>query len=454
MSVSFSQFDAYVDEHADEFVRRLQALCRIPSIAAVGGAPMADAAAVVAELAMTAGLDVKLASAGGPPVALCLGGSGPRGLLIYNHYDVQPPDPLDEWRTPPFAAEIVDGILYARGVADNKSNVVARLAAIEAYRATIGELPLRVACVFEGEEEVGSLHLAQFAAEHVDLLRSMDGCVWEAGYKDEAGRPVILLGLKGVVSLLMTARVMNSDAHSGYGGLYPNAAWRLIEALSTLRRPDGHVTIDGIWDHVRPPSAAEEAAIAAIPTEDEAVQQRKGFTGFLGGLAGVDALRRLMFEPTCTINGIWGGYTAQGSKTVIPAQASAKLDIRLTPDLTPALVMTLLRKHLDRRGFTDIHVVEEEEGLMPARTDPTASVVQAAIAALADVHGQPPVVEPTSGGSGPMYQLCQAYGIPAVSLGVGWAQSNAHAPNESMRITDYIEGIKVIGRLIQKFAAD
>ncbi|MCU0507757.1 MAG: M20/M25/M40 family metallo-hydrolase [Anaerolineae bacterium] len=453
MSISFQQFDAYVDRHADEYVRRLQALCRIPSIAALGGAAMADAAAVVAELATTAGLDVELANAGGPPVALCQGGSGSRGLLIYNHYDVQPPDPLDEWRTPPFAAEIIDGVLYARGVADNKSNVVARLAALEAYRATVGELPLRVACVFEGEEEIGSLHLARFAAEHADLLRSMDGCVWEAGYKDERDRPVVILGLKGVLSLLLTVRVMNSDAHSGYGGLYPNAAWRLIEALSTLRSADGRVTIDGIWDHVRPPSAAEEAAMAAIPTDDEAVQRRKGFSAYLGGLTGVDALRRLMFEPTCTINGIWGGYTGQGSKTVIPAQASAKLDIRLTPDLTPTIAFDLLRAHLDRRGFTDIEVIEEEEGLMPARTDPTAPVALAAIAALADVHGIAPVVEPTSGGSGPMYQLCQAYGIPAVSIGVGWAQSNAHAPNESMRITDYIEGIKVIGRFIHRFAS-
>ena len=183
MDASFFRFDAYVDEHADEYVRRLRALCRIPSIAAVGGAAMADAAALVAELAATAGLDVTLESAGGPPVVLCGGGAGPRGLLLYNHYDVQPPDPLDEWRTPPFAAEIIDGVLYARGVADNKSNVVARLAAIEAYGATFGALPLRVACVFEGEEEVGSPHLGQFAADHVTLLRAMDGCVWESGQK-------------------------------------------------------------------------------------------------------------------------------------------------------------------------------------------------------------------------------------------------------------------------------
>ncbi len=453
MTADFSQFDAYVEAHASDFVARLQALCRIRSVAAEGGPAMHEAAELVARLSHQAGLDVAQVSVqGAPPVVLAQGGAGSRGLMIYNHYDVQPPDPLDEWRVPPFEAAIVDGVLYARGVADNKSNVVARLAAVEAYRATVGELPVRLACVFEGEEEVGSLHLAQFAADHAALLRTLDGCVWEAGYKDEAERPVIMLGLKGVVSLLVRVRVMNADAHSGNGGLYPNAAWRLIEALSTLRQPDGRVTIDGLWDHIQPPSAAEEDALRTIPFEAEAIQRHLGIAGFLGALAGEAALRRLMFEPTCTINGIWGGYTGPGSKTVIPAQANAKLDIRLTPNLTPALVLDLVADHLARRGFTDVAVTEEEEGLMPARTDPTAPIVQAAIAALADVHGQPPVVQPTSAGSGPMYQLCQAYDIPAVSLGVGWAHSNAHAPNESMRLSDFVEGIKVIGRLIDRFA--
>lgn len=462
MTQDFTRFDAYVDAHVPEYIARLQTLCRIRSIAAEGGPAMREAATLVADLSARAGLDVTIEpTRDGPPVVLAQGGGaqggvGSRGLLIYNHYDVQPPDPLDEWRVPPFDAEIVDDVLFARGVADNKSNVVARLAAIEAYRATFGALPLRLACVFEGEEEVGSPHLAQFAADHAGLLRTLDGCVWESGYKDEAERPVISLGLKGVISLLARVRVMVADAHSGNGGLYPNAAWRLIEALSTLRQPDGRVTIDGLWAHIRPPSESEEAALQTIPIEEAAVQRNQGFQGFLGGLTGVAALRRLMFEPTVTINGIWGGYTGPGSKTVIPAQANAKLDIRLVPDLTPALALELVRRHLDRRGFTDVEIVEEEEGLMPARTDPAAPIVQAVIAALAAVHGRPPVVQPTSAGSGPMYQLCyaqgRAYSIPAVSFGIGWAHSNAHAPNESMRLADFTEGIKVIGRLIAQFA--
>ncbi len=173
---------------------------------------------------------------------------------------------------------------------------------------------------------------------------------------------------------------------------------------------------------------------------------------FLGGLHGVAALRRLMFEPTCTINGILAGYTGPGSKTVIPSQAMAKLDFRLAPQQTPETSLRLVREHLARRGFDDVAVVAIEDGLMPARTDPHAAIVGAVTAAIRDVYGVPPVALPSMSGSGPMYQLCQAYGIPAVSIGVGWARSRVHAPNESVRLSDYIEGIKVMGRVYGLFA--
>ncbi len=450
--MNFDQFDRYVDEHAGEFLARLQALCRIPSVAAEGGPAMAEAAEQVLELCRQAGLAAQLVPTGGAPVVLGQAGRGRRGLLVYNHYDVQPPDPLTAWSVPPFAAEIRDGFLYARGVADNKGNLVARLCALAAYRAVFGEPGLRLCFVLEGEEEVGSPHLAAFAAQHADLLRSLDGCVWESGYKDATERPVVELGLKGILAVELRVRTALSDAHSGYGGLYPNAIWRLVEALNTLRNPDGMVTVDGLRDHVRPPSAAEEAALAAIPFDASAVQQTLGLRGFLGGLTGTAALRRLMFEPTCTINGIWGGYTGPGSKTVIPAQAAAKLDFRLVPELTPELTLRLLREHLACRGFADVEVVDSEDGLLPARTDPEAPVVRVALVALSAVHGVPPVVYPTSPGSGPMYQLCQAYGIPAVSFGVGWWGSHVHAADENIRITDYLAGIKVMGRMIGMYA--
>ena len=383
--MSYATLDSFIETHAADFIGRLSALCRVPSIAAEGGPAMAEAAEQVAALCRWAGVSAELAPTGGAPVVLGQAGAGPRGLLIYNHYDVQPPDPLEAWVSPPFEPAVRDGTLYARGVADNKANLVARLCAAWAYQQVFGDLPLRLVFVLEGEEEIGSPHLAAFAAAHADLLRSTDGCIWESGYKDEADRPVVSLGLKGVLAVELRVRTANSDAHSGNGGLYPNAVWRLVEALGTLRAPDGRVTVDGFHDALRPPTPAEEAMLAAIPFDAAAIQRSLGMAGFLGGLNGAAALRRLMFEPTCTINGIWGGYSGPGSKTVIPCQAAAKLDFRLAPDQTPEEALRLLRAHLARRGFADIAVVDEEDGLMPTRTDPAAAVVRAAVAAITDV---------------------------------------------------------------------
>jgi len=451
--MDFQRFDAYVDAHATEYLAKLTGLARIPSIAAEGGPAMDDAAAAVVALCAWAGVQAEqIPTEDGPPIILGRTEDGARSLLIYNHYDVQPPDPLDAWTTPPFEPAVRVGVLYGRGVADNKGNLVARLAAARAYRETLGPLPLRLLFVLEGEEEVGSPHLASFAEAHADLLRGMDGCIWESGYKDEADRQTISLGLKGVLSLELHVRTAASDAHSGNGGLYPNAAWRLVEALSTLRAPDGQVTVDGFLDRVRPPTDREMAMLARIPFDAAAIQRSLGMSGFLGGLTGIAALRRLIFEPTCTINGILGGYTGPGSKTVIPARAMAKLDLRLAPDQTPEIALELVRAHLTRRGFTDVSVIESEGGLMPARSDPGAAIVRAAVAALAEVHGEEPIVFPSAAGSGPMYQLCQAYGIPAVSCGVGWANSRTHAPDESIRIADFVEGIKAMGRIYGRFA--
>ena len=305
---------------------------------------------------------------------------------------------------------------------------------------------------------MGSPHLEGFARTHADLLRTMDGCIWEAGYKDEADRPTISLGLKGILSIELRAHTANTDAHPpgprASGGLYPNAIWRLIDALYTLRASDGTVLVDGFLDPVRPPTAADMALLEQWPFDAEVTdrERRMGMAGLLGGRTGMVAPRRLVFEPTCTINGMVGGYTGPGSKTVIPARAMAKLDFRLVPDLTPELALTLVKAHLARRGFDDVEVVEIEGGLMPARTDPNAAIVASVLGAMAEVYGVDPVIQPSMAGSGPMYQLCQSHGIPAVSLGVGWSQSRVHAPNESVRIADFIQGIKVMGRVYGGFA--
>jgi acetylornithine deacetylase/succinyl-diaminopimelate desuccinylase-like protein len=338
-------------------------------------------------------------------------------------------------------------------VADNKGDLIARLSAIQAYQETIGPLPVRILYVIEGEEEVGSLHLFKFSRRHEGLLRTADGCLWEYGYKNPDGQPVINLGVKGILSVELWVRTAASDAHSSNGGIYPNAAWRLIEALTTLRSPDGRVLVDGFMDHVRQPSAAVVGLVERLPFNEAKVLQAQGLKhGFLAGLTGPALLRRLYLEPSCTINGMVSGYTGEGAKTVIPAEAMAKLDFRLVPDLTPDLALRLVRDHLARRGFHDVDVVDAEDGLMPWRTDPNAAIARAIQAALAETSALRPVVNPSPSGSGPMYELCGLHGIPVAATGAAWYDSRIHAPNENIRVADFLENVKVIGRLFRRFA--
>jgi acetylornithine deacetylase/succinyl-diaminopimelate desuccinylase-like protein len=224
-----------------------------------------------------------------------------------------------------------------------------------------------------------------------------------------------------------------------------------VWALSTLKDEQDRITIDGYMDQVAHPTEAEWAMLREIPFEEEEQRQRYGIPQFIRGLTGVEALKKHLYEPTCTICGFRAGYIGEGSKTVLPSQAMAKLDLRLVPHLTPEWALRLLREHLDRRGFADIEIVPLS-GEHPARSSPSAPVVRAAEAAVEAVYGQPPVLYPLVAGSGPMHPLSQALGIPAVSMGVGYPGRNAHAPNENIRLEDYWMGIRFMGELIRSFA--
>ncbi len=471
------RFNTYVEDNAERFIEELAEFCRQPSISTqnVGLEEMAE---LVRARLERLGAEVRLIPvADGPPVVFAETsasgsaedirlssvealtaeasveplGQGERTLLIYNHYDVQPPDPLEEWESPPFEPTIREGKLYARGAADNKGNLMVRIQAIEAYRAAFGELPLRIKFVVEGEEEVGSPHLAQFAQENRDLLAA-NGCLWESGGKDEAERFVIYLGLKGIAYLELRAKGAKSDLHSSYATIVPNPAWRLVWALSTLKDEDDRITIDGFMDHVVEPSAAEMNILEAIPFEEEKIKENFGIPEFIRGLSGVEALKKHLYEPTCTICGFRSGYIEEGSKTVLPSTATAKLDFRLVPNLTPELVEQLLRQHLDRRGFQDIEIAFGV-GERSARAPLDTPIAQAAVAAAEAVYGQQPVIYPTMAGSGPMYPLSEALTIPAVLAGIGYPGANVHAPNENIRLADYFEGIRYIGELIRRFGA-
>jgi acetylornithine deacetylase/succinyl-diaminopimelate desuccinylase-like protein len=387
---------------------------------------------------------------GGPPVVFGEIGDGPRTLMIYDHYDVQPPEPLELWTSPPFQPTIRDGRLYARGVADNKGNLFSRIQAVETWLATRGPLPLTIKFVVEGEEEIGSTHLGAFAAANRELIKA-DGCLWESGGKDLAGRFVLTFGLKGICYVELHAHGANSDMHSASATMVPNPAWRLIWALNTLKSPDDRILVDGLMDHVRQPTAKEAALLRKIPFDEEGYKTHIGIKSFIRNLSGYRLMKKHLFEPTCTVCGIISGYTGPGSKTVLPNHAMVKLDFRLVPDLTPELVLDLLRKHLDKRGFTDIEM-KFSDGEHPALSPVDGPLAKASIAAARKVYGARPVVHPLMAGSGPMYPLCQEAGIPTTSGGCSDANSRVHAPNESVAVEDYYQAIRYVGALIGEFA--
>lgn len=441
------RFQGYLDANQGRFLDELVAFCAQPSIAA-RGIGMEEAAGLVVDHLERLGATAQRFDVGGPaPILYAELGQGPRTLLVYNHYDVQPPDPLDEWQTPPFEPAVREGRIYARGVADDKGDLLCRLQAIEAYQEAIGPLPLRVRFLVEGEEEVGSPNLEAFVDKHRHLLQA-DGCLWETGQKDARRRVVLELGVKGICYLELSCKTAASDLHSMWGGIVPNAAWRLVWALDTLKDPHGRILVDGLMDYVQPPTRAERAHLAALPFDTAKIKADFGFDDYVGGLQGVDLLVKHFYEPTCTLCGLKSGYLADGAKTVLPNAATAKVDFRLVPDLTPELVLELVRMHLQRRGFDDIEVTLLN-GLLPARSRRQDPFVGACVEAARATYGQEPLVYPNSPGSGPMYTVCR--GMPAVMAGVAHANSHLHAPNENIYVQDYLEGIRFVGELIQRY---
>jgi acetylornithine deacetylase/succinyl-diaminopimelate desuccinylase-like protein len=443
---------AYIDQHREQYVQRLQWLCRQPSVAAqnIG---IRETAQMVAQLMGEVGVRAETYATDGAPVVYGATGAGPRTLLIYNHYDVQPPEPLEEWQSPPFAAEVRDGKLYARGAADNKGNLVARLCAVEAWLRTRGSIPLAVKFVVEGEEEVSSAHLHQFVRQHRALIQA-DGCLWEAGGKDIQEIPGLYMGAKGILYLELEARGANRDLHSSQATIVPNPAWRLVWALSTFKDRYEKILIDGFYDDVVEPTAEEVEYLRRLAaTRDDDLRRRDlGIDQFLLGLGGLQLVKHNLYQPTCTICGIVSGYTGQGSKTVLPSRAAAKLDFRLVPNQRPDDILEKVKRHLAQHGFADIQArVHGAEH--PARTPVDSPLARVVIQTTKEVYGREPAVSPLMAATGPMYELTAQFGIPTVGTGCGYAHSSNHAPNENIRLDDFTQHIKHVALIFERFAA-
>ncbi len=445
---------ARIDADIPRVIEELRRLVRIPSVAAQRqGIPQTVRA--VSEIIGGAGGRVTVLEHedANPVVVGEFEGRSPRTLLFYNHYDVQPAEPLEEWTVPPFDVTQRDGKLFGRGVADNKGDFMTRIAAIRALRAVQGGLPCRVKFLVEGEEEISSMHLGAITRAHTDLLKA-DACVWEFGQRDARERKHVVCGMKGICYLQLEARTAAVDLHSSLGAVFEGAAFRLVWALSTFKDQNVRVQIPGHYDRVRKPTPAEENAIRRIPADViEDLQKQAGVSRTIGGVDGPEAVRQWLFTPTCTICGIWGGYTLEGSKTVLPKVARAKVDFRLVPDQDPHEVARNVRRHLDAGGFTDLEVTVLGAEF-PWRTDLSDPFVTLVRDCCREATGREVVVDPTAAGTGPAYDVGPVLGIPLVSVGSGYWASRAHAPDENVRCGDFRETILLMARIMERFAGE
>lgn len=437
---------AHVETHAETYVARLMDYLRHPSISAWGEG-IAEVSSLLVDTLGRLGFAAEAVATEGHPMVLAKRAGPPNGptVLLYGHYDVQPPDPLDAWITPPFEPAIRNGRIYARGAGDNKGQHFAQLLAIEAVLETCGALPCSVIVLLEGEEEVGSPHIVSFVEQNRDRLRA-DLVVTADGPLHASGAPIVTLGVRGVATFELRCRHANRDVHSGnFGGVVPNPLWTLVHLLATMRAPDGQITIDGLLDAVLAPTDADLTAANALPADEAALRADLG-------LARLDAPsdrkyhERLMFHPTLTINGLHGGYAGPGAKTVLPHEAVAKCDIRLVEAQTPADILAKVAAHVARHApeveFVPLH------GMLPSRTPIDAPFTALVCRAVEAARGVAPLLYPCLGGSLPDYVFTKTLGIPAYVIPYANADEANHAPNENISISCFLDGIRIGASLL------
>ena len=450
--ISTNAVDAYIEKNTRRFVDELKELCSFPSISNHGRDAIQPARDWLADRLSKFTDRVETLEAGGMPALYAeVKGAGRRKLLLYQHYDVQPVDPIDLWTSPPFEPTEVDGRIVARGVADDKGDVMARIHALETLKQ-LGEVPLTLRFLIEGEEEIGSKTFEKIAHQHAEKLKA-DGCLWESGGSfDDAGRPMLQFGCRGLLYVNLRVRLLDFDQHSGWASVYPSAAMYLIGALASLRDQDMNIKIEGFYDQVVKPTEADRRMMATIDPEVEKRRKLVGFDKLVRDPKAEQVIEQMLFLPTCNIAGVTTGYQGPGSKTVLPAEAAAKLDFRLIPNQDPDEILRLLRKHLDSHGFDKVEIVAGE-GEKPARSDPSSAIARATIDCVRDMYGEP-VQWPFMPATGPMHPVVSDLGIPTVlPVGVARPDNRIHAPNENIHAADYINTVKLMCRVWERFGA-
>ena len=359
--------------------------------------------------------------------------SNPNGktILFYNHYDVQPEEPIDLWEYDPFEGIIKENKIFGRGASDDKGELITRLNAIEYLLKHTGDVPINVKFLVEGQEEIGSIHFSEYIDKYKSKFKT-DLVIWEFGYIDQWDHPIISLGMKGLLYVELTSIGPSRDVHSSLAVLIENPAWKLIRALSTLIDNRGKILVEDWYKEIKKLTKEEIEIIENEPFDIDSFKKEYGIDKFVDNTNEKDSKYLLVNEPTCNIAGLISGYTGEGAKTIIPSKASAKIDFRLVPDMDPLIQFKRLKKHLEKNGFGDIQV-NYINGVASGRTDINNIYIKPIQESANTIFGDS-MISISSAGTGPMYEFIKLLKAPCISIGGTYIFSRIHSPNEYARI--------------------
>lgn len=433
------QVNGLIEGKRQDYLDDLFRLLKQPSISAQN-LGMAECVGVLTELMEGAGITTKVFETEGHPIVYgeVISPDNDFTILIYGHYDVQPPEPYEDWLSPPFEPEIRNGKIYARGAGDNKGQLMAQILAVKTLLETNGELPVNVKMVFDGEEESLSKNFEPFVENNKDLLKA-DVVYTSDGPLHNDGTPMVMLGCRGMLYVELEAEGAVRDNHSGNkGGIAPNPAWTLIHLLESMCTPEGTVLIDGFYQDVRKPSNFELGLLKKLPFDSKEAAKVVGLSVL--NMEGEEYYRKLSLEPTFNISGFTSGYGGEGAKTIIPSKAKAKLDIRLVVDQHPDHIFERLSSHVKNHSpGVKVKCLGKVE---PSRTPADLDVVQTIIQAISKSYKRDPIVMPAIGATFPDYVFTKILGLPSVLVPYANADENNHSPNENMKVECFFNGIK------------
>ena len=442
----------YVDSHMDELVSDLQMLIRQPSVSAKNEG-IEECASIVKKLLKKSGIKSEILRLKKNVAPIVYGEikskqNPKKTLMFYNHYDVQPAEPFDLWDNPPFSGIQKGNKIFGRGATDDKGELITRIKAVEACLKTTGDVPCNIKFVIEGEEETGSAHIEEYLKKYKKKF-SCDGVIWEFGYVDAKNRPIIGLGMKGLLFIELSIKESIRDAHSSLAVLIKNPAWRLIEAVNTLRNSNGDVLIRDWYKEVLPFSKNDLKIIQKEPFDENIFKKEFGIKSFVGNKKGMDAKKALVGGATCNIASFISGYTGDGAKTILPGSALVKIDFRLIPKMDPKKQVLRLKNHLKSKGFPDVGI-KVYHGEVAARTDSSHPFVSQ-VKDAADKSFGKSILNVSNAGTGPMHPFVEILNAPCISIGSTYMFSRIHSPNEFARIDLLKKTTKCICEIMSNF---